>query len=209
MSSPFRYLTALLLAVGVASCGDSTKPGTLLAPVAATPTFARIRATDSTLTLTNTTYSDTSLVLKRLVPLAADISVSMVVGPSGGEIKINEAGGKIVFPAGALGAPTLITMTALAGPNVAYDFQPHGITFAQPVKIQQTVAGTWAAAYPVLINGLHGAYYDSSLDSAWIDPGKYFALAKETEIGYPESNGSQIKFYIGHFSGYMVSCGRE
>ncbi|MDQ6635977.1 MAG: hypothetical protein M3Z10_14590 [Gemmatimonadota bacterium] len=202
------FVAGLFVAAVAGGCADSGHP-TLMSPYSASPSFARIKATDSTMTLTDISYSDTALVLKRITPLASDISQSMVIGPAGGEINVQAAGGKIDFPAGALAVPTLITMTALAGPDVAYDFQPHGLTFAQPVKIQQTVAGTWAALYPTLLTGMHGSYYGTSLSAAWVDPGQFFAHVDENEIGYVETNKSQIKFFIGHFSGYMLSCGRQ
>lgn len=205
-----RSLLALgVVAVGLAACMDTaTSPPTKFSPAARLPEFARIRATDSLMRVTDVVFSDTALVLKRLTPLDSDISVSAVIGPDGGSIRINEAGGKIDIPAGALSEPTLITMTALAGPNVAYEFQPHGITFAQPVKIQQDLRTTWASVYPQLLGTAHGGYFDRSLDSTWVDPGKLFTVVKEHELGYPESNGTQLKFFVGHFSGYIVVCGR-
>lgn len=210
-----RSIATLLIAAGtiVAACSEVTPPSRTMrvaAPTGAAPAmFTRIKASDSTLALTNTTYLDTSLVLKRLVPLTADSSASMVIGPDGGVIKIGVAGVEIDFPKGALATPTLITMTAFAGPNVAYDFQPHGITFAQPVVIHQTLHGTTAEHDPALSKGIHGSYYGVSLDSAWIDPAHNYARASENELGYAEVRGSKIKFFIGHFSGYMVSCGEE
>jgi hypothetical protein len=203
-----------LLAVGVAAvalvaCVDTaTSPATKFSPSVRGPEFARIRATDSLMQFTDIVFSDTALVLKRLTPLDSNISASAVIGPSGGSIRITEAGGKIDIPAGALGEPTTITMTALAGPNVAYEFQPHGLTFAQPVKIQQDLRSTWASVYPQLLGMAHGGYYDRSLDSSFVDPGKLFAVLKEHELGYLESNATQLKFYINHFSGYLVTCGR-
>jgi hypothetical protein len=208
MKSTLRPFVTLLLVAGFAwACNDSPTT-TRLSPRAADVSFARIKATDSMMVLTDQTYSDTSLVLKRLTPLATNISQSATIGPSGGSINVQGSGGKIDIPPGALAAPTLITMTALAGPDVAYEFQPHGLTFAQPVKLQQTVKGTWAEPYPILLKGMHGSYYgQTTLDSAFIDPTKYFALVKENQIGYFEANVSQIKFYLNHFSGYLVSCG--
>jgi hypothetical protein len=204
----FRTLPALMLvAGGIAACTDAPTTSRFT-PRPANVSFARIKATDSMMVVTDVTYSDTSLVLKRLTPLAADVSVSATIGASGGSIVIQAAGGKIDIPPGALSAPTVITMTALAGPNVAYEFKPHGLTFAAPVKLQQTIKGTWAEQYPALLKDMHGSYYgQASLDSAWIDPGKYLAKIQENQIGYVESNASQIKFYINHFSGYAVSCG--
>lgn len=208
MKSSFRTLLAMsLVAAGALACSDAPTTARF-SPQAAKPTMARIKATDSLMFVTETAYSDTSLVLKRFTPLGTDISVSAVIGKSGGTIKIDQAGGKIDIPAGALDSNVTITMTARAGANVAYEFQPHGLTFKVPVKVQQTIAGTWAAEYPKLLKGMHGSYYaQAALDSAFIDPDKYFARVSEHQVGYVESNASQIKFYIGHFSGYLVSCG--
>lgn len=205
-----RFLFVLgAVAAGLVACVDTaTSPATKFSPSMRGPEFARIKATDSLMRVTEVVFSDTALVLKRLTPLAADISVTAVIGPEGGSIKINEAGGKIDIPAGALIEPTTITMTALAGANVAYQFQPHGLTFAQPVKIQQDLRTTWASVYPKLVDMAHGGYYEQPLDSTWVDPGKLFTVVKEHELGYPESNGTQLKFYVGHFSGYIVICGR-
>ena len=205
-----RSLIALgAVAIGIVACVDtSTAPTAKLSPSLRLPEFVRIRATDSLMNVTDITYSDTGLVLKRLTPLDSNISASAVIGPEGGSIRINAAGGKIDIPAGALSAPTTITMTALAGSNVAYEFQPHGLTFAQPVKVQQDLKVTMATVYPSLLKLAHGAYYDSSLDSSFVDPGKLLMKVKEHELGYPDVNASQIKFYIGHFSGYVVLCGR-
>lgn len=208
MKFPIRALLATLLVAGGALACTDTPTTTRLAPRSADVSFARIKATDSLMFVTDVSYSDTSLVLKRLTPLDADISVTAVIGASGGSINLLKAGGKIDIPAGALSAPTTITMTAKAGYNVAYEFEPHGLTFAEPIKIQQTIKGTWAEKYPTLLKGMHGSYYgQASLDSAWVDPLKLFAKIQENQIGYFDSNVSQIKFYVNHFSGYMVSCG--
>jgi hypothetical protein len=210
MKFPIRALLATLLVAGGAfACADSASPTrTRFSPHDADVSFAKIKATDSLMMVTDVSYSDTSLVLKRLVPLDADITASATIGPTGGSIVIQQAGAKIDIPPGALSAPTLITMTAFKGYDVAYDFQPHGTLFTHPVKVQQTIKGTWGEKYPELLKGMHGSYYgQESLDSAWVDPLKFFAKIQENQIGYLESNASQIKFYVDHFSGYMVSCG--
>jgi len=203
-------LAAAVTSVALVACVDTTtSPASKLSPTSRLPEFARIKATDSLMRVTDIVFSDTALVLKRLAPLDSDISVSAVIGPNGGSIKINQAGGKIDIPAGALSDTVTITMTALAGPNVAYEFQPHGITFAQPVKIQQDLKFTLASVYPQLLDLAHGAYYDRALDSTFVDAGKTLMQVKEHELGYPDINASQIKFYVGHFSGYVVLCGRK
>ena len=209
MKFTFRSLLALLLVGGGAlACADSPTTTTVLSPQAMSPHFARIKATDSMMVVTEVTFSDTSLVLKRLSPLATDVSVTAVIGPDGGSIVLHSTGGKIDIPPGALAQDTEITMTAVAGDNVAYEFTPHGLVFNAPVKLQQTIKGTWAEKYPALLKDMHGSYYDqATLDSAFVDRGKFFARVAESQIGYFESNASQLKFYIGHFSGYLVSCG--
>ena len=205
-----RSLLALgIAAVGLAACVDTaTSPAAKFSPSVRGPELIRIRATDSLMRVTDVVFSDTALALRRLAPLDSDISVTAVIGPDGGAIKINEAGGKIDIPAGALTEATTITMTALAGPNVAYEFQPHGITFAQPVKVQQDLRFTEASVTPALLGLAHGGYYDRALDSTFVDSGKTLLQVKEHELGYIESNATQLKFYIGHFSGYVVLCGR-
>ena len=195
-----RLATIALSALAVVSCGieHTTLPQLQQSP----PTEA---SSDLLGALTSLVTMDG---LQRSTPLAAPITVSKSIGADGGTIAIPQAGVTVTIPRGALAKATTITMTARAGANVAYEFQPHGLTFKVPVKVQQTIAGTWAAEYPKLLKGMHGSYYDqTSLDSAFIDPNKYFAHVNEHQIGYLESNASQIKFYIGHFSGYLVSCG--
>jgi hypothetical protein len=210
MKFPSRSLLALLLVAGATlACTESpttTTSTSRLSPQAVHPTFAKVKATDSTLFLTDVAYSDTALVLKRNTSLKQNVSASAVIGSKGGSIRIDAAGVQITFPAGALNQDTLITVTAFKGSDVAYDFQPHGLVFGKPVMIQQSLAGTWVETYPQLLTGLHGAYYDTDLASAFVDAGKYFAKIKENQLGYTD-DPSQVRFYVGHFSGYLVSCG--
>src|SRR3982751_4734971 len=110
---------------------------------------------------TDILYSDTAIVLQRTAPLSADLTESATVGPKGGEIAIAAAGVKVAIPAGALTASTLITMTALKGTHVAYDFQPHGLIFLKPVKVQQEIIGTGATGIAALLNGMHGVYFET------------------------------------------------
>ena len=83
--------------------------------------------------------------LQRTTPLAAPITVSKVIGADGGTLSIPEAGVTVTVPRGALAQTTTITMTARAGSLVAYDFAPHGITFAKPLVFSQQLRGTNAS----------------------------------------------------------------
>lgn len=199
-----KPLLLVLAAGAVFACGTPERP---LAPISPesrpTPTLGRINATDSLMMLTNILYSDTAIILQRTTPLAADISTTAVIGRTGGELSIPLAGVKISFPPGALTQSTTITMTALKGSNVAYDFQPHGTVFLQPVKVTQDITGTGASGVLTLLTGMHGGYFDTALD-----PAKQQGLVQETQLGYFDSNKTTVKFYIGHFSGYLLSCGK-
>jgi hypothetical protein len=211
MHSHVRSPLFIVLAAGaVWSCAT---PERALKPIssegAPTPTFSRINATDSLLMLTNILFSDTAIVLQRTTPLAADITASATIGPKGGEIAIADAGVKLVIPSGALTKSTLVSMTALKGTHVAYDFQPHGQIFLQPVKVMQDIRGTGATGIAALLNGMHGVYFEK-LDLSSVSANQELADAKETQLGYFESKDrASIKFFIGHFSGYLVSCGAK
>ena len=203
-----KTLLIVLAAGAVFACGTPDKPLAPISPSKPTPTYSRINATDSLLMLTNVLFSDTAIILQRTTPLSANLSASAVIGRAGGEISLPLAGVKISFPPGALTQSTTITMTALKGPYVAYEFQPHGIVFQEPVKITQDLAGTGASGVVALLNGMHGAYFDQSLDLSTVDPSTQQGQVQETQLGYFENNRGKIKFYIGHFSGYLLSCGR-
>jgi hypothetical protein len=207
MKFPLRAAAVVLIAaVGVVACADTAPTTARFSPHSADVSFAKIKATDSLMMVTDVSFSDTALVLTRVTPLATDLSASATIGSSGGSISVQ--GAKIDIPGGALTQPTLITMTAVAGPNVAYEFQPHGLTFAKPVKVQVTIKGTLAETNPALLKGMHGSYYgQTTLDSAFVDGTKTSVHVKEHELGYVEQSGSQLKFYVDHFSGYLVSCG--
>ena len=205
-----RKTLLILLAVGAAfACGAPDRPLAPIQPIAAAPTYAKINATDSLLMLTNILYSDTAIVLQRTTPLAADIATSGVIGRSGGELSIPAAGVTISFPPNALTQTITVTMTALKGGYVAYDFQPHGIVFQRPVKITQELAGTGASALGPAIEFLHGAYFDQSLDLTTVSQQLGKVPVRETELGYFENNKGRAKFFIGHFSGYMFSSAKS
>ncbi len=152
---------------------------------------------------------DTVSVLRRIVPLRSDIVQTAVIGPSGGDLRLGTAGVVVHFPAGAVAVPTTITMTAHAGWQVAYDFEPHGIKFAQPVTITQDLRKTLAVWSPALLNSLEGDYFDDSTGSVFLDPWKLVATVKEHLDGSCDRRAMLLTFQIHHFSGYLVSSGRS
>ena len=137
--------------------------------------------------------------LLRTTPLASDISVSRTVGAEGGTLGIPAAGVTVVIPAGALASNTVITMTARKGILAAYDFAPHGITFAQPLVFTQKLAGTNASLLSAPFLRL-GYYTDPSL------LGTTTGLVSELLSGVTNLLSWSFTAPISHFSGYMVSC---
>jgi hypothetical protein len=149
-------------------------------------------------------------VLQRTSPLAADIVRSADIGKDGGAIEIKEAGIKVIFPKNALTPPkskraVTITVTALKGEQVAYTFEPHGITFREPVRIEQEFKGTNAEKNKALIAGLEGAYFPSV---NYLDPLRGVANVLEFRPTSMDVTGSKVKFTVDHFSGYLIASGR-
>jgi hypothetical protein len=140
--------------------------------------------------------------LQRTRALAAPITVSKAIGPAGGTLAIPEAGVTVTVPRGALAATTNITMTARAGTLVAYDFAPHGITFAKPLVFSQKLSGTNATLLTAPFLRL-GYYEDANLLT------KTGGLVTQLLGGAVNTLSWTFTSSIPHFSGYMVSCGRR
>jgi hypothetical protein len=149
----------------------------------------------------------TVVALRRNFNLPVDVSASAVIGPHGGEIDLWASGARIVFPAGALSAPTRITMTAKAGWNVAYEFSPHGIVFNMPVTVQQDL--NWTSFASGNDGMVRAGYYPDSLSAALVGPSLSIARVSElrrADLDRP-LNPNIATFDIFHFSGYILSSG--
>ncbi|HEU4723146.1 MAG TPA: hypothetical protein VFS59_17415 [Gemmatimonadaceae bacterium] len=140
--------------------------------------------------------------LQRTKALAAPITVSRSIGAEGGTLAIPEAGVTVVVPRGALATTTKITMTARAGTLVAYDFAPHGITFAKPLVFTQSLRGTNASLLTAPSLRL-GYYADPSL------LGTTSAVVSDLLGGVVNTLSWSFTSTIPHFSGWVVTCGRE
>ena len=140
--------------------------------------------------------------LRRGSPLTASFTVSQMIGTAGGTLSIPAAGVTVVVPAGALASNTLITMTARRGALVAYDFAPHGITFAKPLVFTQSLNGTSASLLNVSLLAL-GYYADPS--QLTFTGG----LVSDLTAGVTNLVSWSFTANIKHFSGYLVSCDRN
>jgi hypothetical protein len=152
--------------------------------------------------LTNTLGLTSANGILRRTPLANPITVRKTIGRSGGVLSIPAAGVTVIVPAGALDEDTEITMTARAGLLLAYDFEPHGVTFKAPLLLKQSLNGTNAGLLSPL--GLKLGYYsDPSL------LGKTTALVSEIVTGLTSILTRTFTAPIKHFSGYVIICGRS
>ncbi len=142
-------------------------------------------------------------VLQRGAPLTREVSASATIGEAGGTIRIPEAGFSITVPAGAVHEPVEIRATALAGPNVAYRFEPHGLVFDREPVVTQDLRLTQALTRLLGLQ-MEGGYFT---DESTLASGTGAIL--ETRPAQLDLLRMRVSFGIGHFSGYLVSSGRR
>lgn len=141
--------------------------------------------------------------VQRATPLAQDVTWSFTAGPNGGFSSDASTGLTVSIPSGALPDDVTITVTALAGSNVAYRFEPHGLLFSRSAYLTQDLTKTTAN----LLSGLtlSGAYF--ATDTLEISAS---GLALVTEVLSAVTNPLTLTatFPIQHFSGYILASGR-
>jgi hypothetical protein len=141
----------------------------------------------------------TKNVLERKTALARDITASATIGETGGTLAIPEAGFTVTIPAGAVKAPVKFTVTALKGSLVAYEFGPHGISFARALAARQDLSVTqWRPDLRPLTAGYFA-------DKSALDAATATALVSEVINGVISPLSKQFAFGIDHFSGYVVA----
>jgi hypothetical protein len=145
-------------------------------------------------------------VVQRDVPLTSALSASAVIGVFGGQLTIPGAGLRVVIPALALTTPTRITVTAVPGSQVAYEFQPHGIRFLVPLLVTQNLVGTSAENGGILTAGLKAGYFKSVSD---LDPLSNTGLVSELLGVALNLSSKTATFPVFHFSGYLIATGED
>jgi hypothetical protein len=195
MKPSFRRLAAIAFgALALVNCGNDQPTGLpRLESAAAAPSNTLLGTLTSLLSMNG---------VQRTTPLAAPITVSKVIGSAGGTLAIPEAGVTVTVPQGALAQATTITMTARAGSLLAYDFAPHGITFAKPLVFTQQLRGTNASLLTAPLLQL-GYYSDASLLT------KTGAVVSELLGGVLSTLSWTFTAPISHFSGYILCSGRR
>jgi hypothetical protein len=184
------------LAIGIGltlmtfSCSDSTTAPTV---EAASPANRVILASPVTVP-----------VVTRDEPLETAQTASQTIGPLGGQITMPSVGLTVTVPPLALAEPTLITVTAVAGRQLAYEFAPHGIQFAVPLTVTQRLAGTSAANGATLRKKLYAGYFTSLAD---LNPVSASALVSEILGTSINLFTGSVSFPVWHFSGYLIAGG--
>jgi hypothetical protein len=131
-------------------------------------------------------------------------TVSAVIGSAGGSLAIPN-GLRLTVPQGAVTTNVTFSITRRPGSVVAYDFQPHGIKFAQPLTVQHPTAGTtfFQLADP---SAVQGAYF---MDASRINASMGTAVVNEFRPTILSADRSAIAFTVAHFSGYIMTTGRS
>jgi ZU5 domain-containing protein len=141
--------------------------------------------------------------IRRQQPMAAEVSWSFDVDARGTTVRHPATGLTITVPAGAVTAPTHITVYALRGAPLAYRFEPHGLQFAQPIQLTQSLHGLLLGAASQPIPRLLGGYFaDDSLDT---DAATGNASVIEILPVQIDVRGHNAVLSIRHFSGYTVA----
>ena len=139
--------------------------------------------------------------LLRNAPLAQSLSASATVGPLGGTLSLPGAGLLFVIPPLALSSRQTITVTAVAGSNVAYEFAPHGLKFNLPLVVTQNLGATQA--------GKNGLVNPLSLFAGYFpDSTKPTSITESLNVNVNLLN-QVATFTVWHFSGYILASGRE
>lgn len=187
-------LAAAAVATLAVACGEA--PSALTAAVAdKAPSNAEFGKTAAT----SSTNVQTLLWTKSV----SQATVTKVIGPRGGELSF-PAGMKLIVPRGAVSSDVTFQVTRLPGNIVAYDFEPHGTTFAVPLELKQPTLGTNLFKLPPATRAA-GAYF---LSASALNQAAGTADVAEFETTFVSANRAWITFSVKHFSGYLISTGR-
>lgn len=144
-----------------------------------------------------TTLTTVNVVARSPLSLLSSSTVQKTIGPAGGVIEFPGYGLRFTVPPGALDEDVKISIRALPGGVVAYEFAPHGLQFKVPATFEQDLR--FGIVLPW--QKLGGGYFK---DDRQVDAQSKRAEIDEALKAY-RSNG-WLSFPVRHFSGYLVSC---
>jgi hypothetical protein len=187
--------TTLLLAVTATFAVSCAPNDNLVAPSGAVQAPSKPSKDLLGLLATPTTVT----ALQRTTPLAQPITRSAYIGVLGGVLSLPGAGLTVVVPPLALTSTKLISVTALAGSNVAYTFSPHGTQFLVPVVATQSLVNTEAAR--------GGSINPLSLFVGYFpDDNNIFSVTDILQLNINLLSQTAV-MTLPHFSGYIVATG--
>lgn len=188
--------------LGLAACVDATAPAPAQPPAANASLLGGIL--DPILgalpIVGKLLVPDTVIVLQRARSLPYNITQAKFVGSGGGQITIPDAGVTLTVPAGAVDYPTLITVTALAGRRVAYEFGPSG-SFKKPLTVTQDLSVTTVDPRILRYLKFSGGYYKSRGDLL----SGLLAIIYELLPATTNASNGTVQFNVTHFSGYLIA----
>lgn len=195
MRSPvLRLLGAVALSTLVVSCGDSAAP-TSPAPLQGAGPNRLLLGTPKVVQ-----------VVTRTTPITTTMTASTTIGLLGGRLSLPGAGLSVVIPPLAARSGTRITVPAVKGSMVAYEFQPHGIQFTTPLLVTQNLTGTSAYTGGLLNTNLVAGYFASTADLNLLSNTGLVSELLSTTLSLV---GKSVTFPVFHFSGYLVATGAE
>lgn len=197
-----RILTLLFATAFVSACSqDASNPTAPRTNSAAFDASSALAATSSGQRMASSTSltTPTVAVLTFRSGVKTKVTASQVIGSEGGYLVLSETGFSLYVPRGAVSSPTTFKVTPVGDGLVAYDFEPHGVTFDVPLVFMQDLSKTNYVAG----KSISGAYFTS--------PTKVNATTQSAEISElftMSFDGFGLSFFsIKHFSGYLVSMG--
>lgn len=197
----FRALSTFIIAIAATTFAAGCSSDTTTAPSAPAAPRAAAPGTASQNLLGLLGAPTTITPLLRTTPLASNVSQSVTVGLLGGAINIPSAGLSVIIPPLAAPLGTRITVTALAGSKVAYEFAPHGLHFALPLVATQSLAHVQNPGGSLLnLLDLRLGYFPDSTHVTTV-----------TELLGVNVNllGLSATTTIWHFSGYIFAGGDD
>lgn len=192
-----HFVSALAASLTLAACGNDAPVAPQQKAPAPTASNSLLGGLVGSLLGTPTTITP----LHRNTPLASTLTASQTIGILGGVIAIPGAGVSVVVPPLAVSSPKTITVTAMAGSNVAYEFEPHGTKFNVPLVMLQDLSGTQAQTGG-LVNALtlQLGYFPNSTNVTSVTELLTVGVSLPTQTGVAT---------IWHFSGYIWATGRS
>lgn len=197
MRASTRLCLALAAALALAACREPQ------------PTASRSAELSSPTTETNPEFvrrPSWATVLQWAQPRAESAVATETIGAEGGVLELPQTGLVLTVPAGAVSEPTRFVVTSLPGRIVGYELAPHGLTFAKPLVLEQSLRGTERRAIAGEETRLEGGYF---ADASQLDDAGGVAQVEEFRPARLSRDGSRVRFEVPHFSGWVVATGRR